>query len=145
MDIGVLIMEKTTEKTVKKKKVLVVSLIIFVLAFSLFAFLSNKFSGSDGLPPGAQKNEKIKEAYLFAQEHPELLEKMPCHCGCMNMAHKSNKDCYFDQEGNLIEHASHCSGCTGITLDVKEMYGQGKSIAEMKTFVDEKYAPTDEE
>jgi len=37
-------------------------------------------------------------AYQIAQEAPELLERMPCYCGCyVNPGHRNNLDCYTDR------------------------------------------------
>jgi hypothetical protein len=39
-------------------------------------------------------------AYQIAQEAPELLERMPCYCGCyVNAGHRNNLDCYTDRHG----------------------------------------------
>jgi len=39
-------------------------------------------------------------AYQIAQEVPELLERMPCYCGCyVNPGHRNNLDCYTDRHG----------------------------------------------
>ena len=39
-----------------------------------------------------------REAYHIAQEVPELLERMPCYCGCYVTAeHRNNLDCYTDR------------------------------------------------
>lgn len=49
-------------------------------------------AGMDTAPP------EIVEAYVFAAKHPEVLEYMPCYCGCENprFAHESNYDCFVD-------------------------------------------------
>ena len=42
----------------------------------------------------------VARAYQIAQEAPELLEKMPCYCGCyVNPGHRNNLDCYTDRHG----------------------------------------------
>lgn len=125
--------------TGKAVKMAMTLLVLFIVGFTLYSVTRHVLSGQYGLPKSAQRNPMIKEAYLFAQEHPDLLRQMPCYCGCSNIGHKNNYECYFDDAGNFIEHASLCGGCTGITLDVKRMYGEGKSIEEMHTFIDEKY------
>ena len=41
---------------------------------------------------------KISQAYRIAREAPELLERMPCYCGCFRgNGHRSNLDCYVDR------------------------------------------------
>jgi hypothetical protein len=43
--------------------------------------------------------DEIKEAYVFAAQHPEVLQYMPCYCGCGadHHQHRSNYDCFVDQ------------------------------------------------
>ena len=43
--------------------------------------------------------DEVKEAYVFAAKHPEVLQYMPCYCGCENDSppHQSNVDCFIDQ------------------------------------------------
>lgn len=33
-------------------------------------------------------------AYAFAARHHDLLQYMPCYCGCARVGHRSNVDCY---------------------------------------------------
>ena len=39
--------------------------------------------------PGA-----IRAVYEFAARHPEVLEYIPCFCGCERNGHRSNHDCF---------------------------------------------------
>lgn len=41
----------------------------------------------------------VREAYLFAVAHPEVLRYMPCYCGCEELGHVSNVDCFIDEVG----------------------------------------------
>lgn len=41
---------------------------------------------------------KVREVYRIAREVPELLEQMPCYCGCyVSDRHRNNLDCYTDR------------------------------------------------
>lgn len=41
---------------------------------------------------------KVAKVYRIAQEMPELLEQMPCYCGCyVSDRHQNNLDCYTDR------------------------------------------------
>ena len=41
---------------------------------------------------------KTAKAYQVAWEHPELLERMPCYCGCyVDNGHRNNLDCFVDK------------------------------------------------
>lgn len=40
---------------------------------------------------------KVLEAYQFAVEHPEVLDYMPCYCGCYEEdGHINNTHCFVD-------------------------------------------------
>ncbi|EIJ78386.1 putative lipoprotein [Bacillus methanolicus PB1] len=49
------------------------------------------------------ESPEILEAYQFAVEHPEVLDYMPCYCGCYEEdGHTSNTDCFVDKvEGQV--------------------------------------------
>lgn len=121
-------------------KNLIVVLVLGVLGFGVFAIVSNKVSGLDKLPEEAQRNEMVKEAYLFARDNKELLEKIPCFCGCVNMGHRHNRDCYIDDNNEYVEHGALCGGCLEVTLDVKKLLEEGKNDREIREFIDEKYS-----
>jgi hypothetical protein len=41
---------------------------------------------------------QVAKVYRIAQEVPELLERMPCYCGCyVSDQHQNNLDCYTDR------------------------------------------------
>ncbi|MRG85141.1 hypothetical protein GH754_02230 [Salinibacillus xinjiangensis] len=43
-----------------------------------------------------EEAKEIKEAYEIAIHHPEVIEHMPCYCGCGEDGHTSNRDCFVD-------------------------------------------------
>ena len=44
------------------------------------------------LPPNVQ------EAYRFALANPDVLEVIPCYCGCNGVGHENNRMCYVQSE-----------------------------------------------
>lgn len=51
------------------------------------------------LPPELFTGQ-VARVYRIAREVPELLERMPCYCGCyVNPGHRNNLDCYTDRYG----------------------------------------------
>lgn len=47
----------------------------------------------------------VQEAYRFAVANPELVSQFPCYCGCGNVGHESNLDCYIQEtrpDGTVI-------------------------------------------
>ncbi len=87
----------------------------------------------------------VQEAYQFASINPEVMKNIPCYCGCGDIGHTSNYDCYVsavDAQGNITfdNHALGCSICVDITQDVMRMLRDGKSPQEARIYVDETYS-----
>ena len=52
------------------------------------------------MSPALFNDEKTRAAYQAAKDIPEVLEQVPCFCGCMSThGHNSNFDCFKDQHG----------------------------------------------
>jgi hypothetical protein len=54
----------------------------------------------------AEVPPEIVETYVFAARHPEVLQYMPCYCGCERDSppHRSNYDCFvnaIDRTGSV--------------------------------------------
>jgi hypothetical protein len=65
------------------------------------------------LPSFAIKSgPKVLEAYRYAAEHGESLRYIPCFCGCKNVGHRSNEDCYVTERhgDGRITFNSHSAG-----------------------------------
>ncbi len=48
---------------------------------------------------------EVQEAYRFAVAHPDVLQFIPCYCGCVNQGHRSNRDCYVREvraDGSVV-------------------------------------------
>jgi hypothetical protein len=87
----------------------------------------------------------VQQAYQFAAANAEVLQQIPCYCGCGAMGHTSNYACYVsgqNADGTLAfdAHALGCSICVDITQDSMRLLGQGKSAPEMRSYVDSTYA-----
>ena len=55
---------------------------------------------ADVLSPSLFSDEKTQAAYQVAKDIPEVLEELPCFCGCMkDFGHKNNLFCFKDQHG----------------------------------------------
>jgi len=58
----------------------------------------------------AQLPPQVQEAYRFALANSDVLEKIPCYCGCNQVGHMNNRMCYIqsiDADGQVIldDHA----------------------------------------
>jgi hypothetical protein len=87
----------------------------------------------------------VQEAYQFNVANPEIMKEIPCYCGCGNIGHTSNYDCYVsevDAAGNITfdNHALGCSICVDITQDVMRMLRDGKSPQEVRASIDTTYS-----
>lgn len=87
----------------------------------------------------------VQQAYQFAIANPEVLSEIPCYCGCGPMGHDSNHACYISGENDdgspiFDEHALGCSICVDITQDTMRLLAQGKSVPEIRAYVDETYS-----
>ena len=87
----------------------------------------------------------VRESYQFAVANSEVLKQIPCYCGCGGMGHTSNYSCYVTSENTSGElsfdgHALGCSICVDITQDAMRMLDQGKSVPEIRAYVDQTYA-----
>ena len=61
------------------------------------------------LPEFARGVPDTASVYRFATDHAADLEYIPCFCGCKNIGHRSNRDCYiksFNRDGTVI-YTSH--------------------------------------
>lgn len=100
----------------------------------------------DGMPVEVQSAPvSVQESYQFAAANPDVMENIPCYCGCGNIGHASNYACYVSQvdaNGSITydNHALGCSICVDITQDVMRMLREGKSPQEARTYIDATYA-----
>ena len=87
----------------------------------------------------------VQEAYQFSAANPDIMKDIPCYCGCGNIGHTSNYDCYVssvDGKGNITfdNHALGCSICVDITQDVMRMLREGKNPQEARIYIDTTYS-----
>jgi hypothetical protein len=99
-----------------------------------------------GMPPEVHAAPAaVQEAYRFAAANSEVLEQLPCYCGCGPIGHTSNYACYISEEksdGELVfdNHALGCSICVDITQDAMRLLSQGKTVPEIRVYVDDSYS-----
>jgi len=87
----------------------------------------------------------VQTAYQFNAANPDVMKDIPCYCGCGNIGHTSNYDCYVsnvDEKGGVTfdNHALGCSICVDITQDVMRMLRDGKNPQDARAYVDAAYA-----
>lgn len=84
---------------------------------------------------------RVQEAYRYALERPDVIQWMPCYCGCAAMQHRSNLDCFLRSRMSVgavayEEHASYCDVCVQTALLAKQRISEGRSFAEIRAEVD---------
>jgi len=84
----------------------------------------------------------IQQVYEFAARHPEVLQYMPCYCGCERAGHGSNHECFVKSRGangRITEWDSHgigCAVCLNVGYRAMQLFNQNKSVAEIRATID---------
>jgi hypothetical protein len=87
----------------------------------------------------------VRTAYQFAAANPDVMQHIPCYCGCGGIGHESNYDCYVAEvraNGTVRfdGHALGCSICVDITQDAMRLLREGRSVSEIRAYVDATYS-----
>lgn len=63
------------------------------------------------IPSFATGDPKVEAAYRYAAAHPEVLQYIPCTCGCRHIGHRHNGDCYVQERfaDGRITFTSHAA------------------------------------
>jgi hypothetical protein len=92
------------------------------------------------LPSYAYTNPVTLDAYKYATQHPDLLEQIPCYCGCGgHSGHRFLRDCFIHDDWTYDEHASFCDVCVGEAIKVQDYLSSGKTLKEARALIDEEY------
>lgn len=82
--------------------------------------------------------------------HQHDLEKIPCFCGCGEIGHTSNHNCFFtyNEDGQRIleKHGEYCQVCLDLTNIYVQLKDEGKPLQEIREYIDrlfEGYIPTE--
>jgi len=87
----------------------------------------------------------LKDAHVFAADHPEVASYVPCYCGCGSMGHKNNADCFVesrDKEGKVtswVPHGAACAVCIDIAVESMRMRNSGASVSAIRTQIQNEY------
>lgn len=90
--------------------------------------------------------EMTKAAYEFAARHPEVMNFVPCFCGCERAGHQGNHDCFVSARNDAGEvtawepHGLGCQVCIDVGFQAMTLHARGASVAEIRTAIDEQYA-----
>src|SRR5690625_240302 len=90
-------------------------------------------------------HENMQILYRAVAQHKELLEHIPCYCGCGDSVdHGHNYHCFVHEnntDGSIVwdDHAARCQVCLDIAAEAIVDYNEGKSINDIRDIIDEKY------
>ena len=91
--------------------------------------------------------EVIRSAYEFAALNPNILEYVPCFCGCESAGHTGNADCFVksrNPDGSVAEweeHGQACLVCVDVARDAMQLHASGGSVRDIRDSVLAKYGP----
>lgn len=91
------------------------------------------------------KSENLKLVYQVAGQATEVLEWMPCYCGCGESAgHQNNLNCFIakvHEDGSVVwdDHGTRCQVCLDIAVESIKLHQDGKSLQEIRETIDERY------
>lgn len=87
----------------------------------------------------------VQQVYEFAARHPEVLQYVPCYCGCERIGHKGNHECFIKSRaasGQVLEWDAHGIGCA-VCLEVGKramlLFNEKKSVADIRATIDREF------
>ncbi len=93
--------------------------VLMSMGVLLFAACNGAEEETLELAPASQLSPEIqqapvivRDAYRFALANPDLLQEIPCYCGCGGVGHTSNYACYVGaiQPDGSVEFDDHALG-----------------------------------
>jgi hypothetical protein len=95
--------------------------------------------------PPARPMPVVQQVYEFAARHPEVLQYVPCFCGCERGGHTGNHDCFVRSRaanGRITEWEPHgigCQVCIDVGRDAMMLFNSGASLTAIRDAIDKKY------
>ncbi|MCP3029379.1 PCYCGC domain-containing protein [Halobacillus sp. A5] len=92
-----------------------------------------------------EKPEDMQNIYAAVAQNKDLLENIPCYCGCGETAgHRDNYDCFVHEsreDESLVwdDHGTKCGVCLEIAAQAIVDHQDGKSVKEIREDIDKQY------
>jgi hypothetical protein len=120
--------------------------LIVVLAFlgAIAYFFISSGKATNEIPPYVTGEMRMVYEWSKTPIGNELLEQVPCYCGCKFEGHLHTRHCFWKDNGNFDKHGITCSVCFDIAKKTKEMYEQGSDICTIRKEIDTFYEPNKE-
>lgn len=91
------------------------------------------------------KPQSMVNTYKLAAANADLLQYIPCYCGCgASAGHTSNKNCFVKEvgsDGKIVwdDHGTRCDVCLMIAQKSVKMKEDGMSTKEIRAAIDQAY------
>lgn len=91
------------------------------------------------------KSEDVQSVYRIAAERRQMLQHIPCYCGCgESVGHQSNADCFIHtvkEDGAVVwdDHGTKCGVCLEIAVKSAQMAAEGADIKTVRQTIDAQY------
>jgi uncharacterized protein with PCYCGC motif len=88
----------------------------------------------------------VRSVYDFAADHPEVLQYVPCFCGCEQSGHRSAEECFVKsraKNGDVLswnEHGMTCGMCLAVAKRAMDMHNAHASARAIRDDVERSYS-----
>ena len=142
---------KTHSKSKKNKsqinKQIMLIIAVGMLSAGIFVGFGNSKTDAAGdelassldLPGYAYSSPITLKAYEYTALNPQIIDQVPCYCGCGGLGHESLLNCFMTDDGEYDNHGSQCDICVGEVIKIKKMYEDGLSIDVIRANIDKDY------
>src|SRR5215510_13698962 len=92
-----------------------------------------------------QPPEVVRAVYDFAADHPEVLNYVPCFCGCEQSGHRSAEQCFVKSRGRngaveaWNDHGMTCGMCLAVARRAMEMHASHATVRAIRDSVERSY------
>jgi hypothetical protein len=140
---------KAKNKILTKKKgnntMIIGAVAVVLLAAIAFVMFNgdsaeNKQDSAIKFPDYVYTDALALKAYTYATKNPEVLEQIPCYCGCGgHSGHRFLRDCFIHDDWTYDEHGRYCDVCIGEAMKVQSYLAEGKTLKEARALIDKEY------
>lgn len=127
----------------EKQKIIAAAIVLLFAGVVAYFFISSETAKTE-IPAYITGDRKMMYEWSKVSPGKEILQQIPCYCGCKYEGHKNAYNCFWTDEGYFDKHSATCSVCLDIGLKAKKMHEEGKSVCEIRRAVDDFYAPNKE-
>ena len=126
-----------------KSKIIGLSVLVLVIAVIAYFFFTAGTSTTE-IPPYVTGEMKMMYEWSKTSPGKELLEQIPCYCGCKFDGHMHARHCFWRDDGTFDKHGLTCSVCFDIAKKAKERHEQGIDLCTIRKEIDQFYEPNKE-